>query len=273
MPDRFDLSLSPLTVLPCSPLELIEAAAEAGYAAVGLRLQPVLPSDVDVMADPQLMRAIERRLASTNLRVLDVEVFRIGPHTDVAAMVPALSYAGALGARFIQITALGLAEYRDEDEPTIVGKIAQLCELAARHQIRPVLEFMAFRGIRSLDDALRIAARVDHPSLGILVDALHLQRSGGTPAALAKVDRRLPCYVQLCDAPAAAPADLMHEARYGRLYPGEGELPLRQLLEALPPQVAVSVEAPNSARYGLPPTQRAIDGVRWTQDLLAQVKR
>ena len=87
------LSLSPLTVLPCSPLEQIDAAQAAGFDAVGLRLQPALATDLDVMSDAALQRAIERRLAATGLRVLDVEVFRVGRRTDIVAMEGALAYA------------------------------------------------------------------------------------------------------------------------------------------------------------------------------------
>src|SRR3954470_11981006 len=99
------LSLSPLTVLPCSPLEQIDAAQAAGYEAVGIRLHPVMPTDIDVMADRGLMRSIESRLAATNVRVQDVEVFRISPQTDVASWQSTFAFAGALGAKNVLITA------------------------------------------------------------------------------------------------------------------------------------------------------------------------
>src|SRR5690606_34020723 len=60
------LSLSPMTVLPCSPLEQIHAASEAGFDAIGLRLQPALETDIDIMADASLQREIERRLSKRN---------------------------------------------------------------------------------------------------------------------------------------------------------------------------------------------------------------
>jgi hypothetical protein len=71
-------------------------------------------------------------------------------------------------------------------------------------------------------------------------------------------------YYQLCDAPLAAPTglprprrlargqsldidDLALEARAARLLPGEGELPLVDIVAAMPPDIPVSVEAPNQA--------------------------
>ena len=48
--------------------------------------------------------------------------------------------------------------------------------------------------------------------------------------------------------PGAGPAsaDAVREARAARLLPGEGELPLRELLAALPDGIPVAVEAPRS---------------------------
>ena len=65
VPRVHKLSLSPLTVLPCSPVEQIDAAHKAGFDSVGLRLFPSLPTDVDVMADRPLQRDIESAVLRT----------------------------------------------------------------------------------------------------------------------------------------------------------------------------------------------------------------
>ena len=83
---------------------------------------------------------------------------------------------------------------------------------------------MAYRSVRTLSAAVAIAGRSGGG--GVLVDALHVQRCGVPLAALRAVDPALISYVQLCDAPLAAPgagpasADAMREARAGRLLPG-----------------------------------------------------
>ena len=111
---------------------------------------------------------------------------------------------------------------------------------------------MAYRSVRTLAEAVAIAGRSGGG--GVLVDALHVQRCGVPLAALRAVDPALISYVQLCDAPLAAPgagpasADAVHEARAARLLPGEGQLPLRELLAALPDGIPVAVEAPRSGR-------------------------
>ncbi|MCC6535742.1 MAG: sugar phosphate isomerase/epimerase [Burkholderiales bacterium] len=264
------LSLSPLTVLPASPLDVIDAAHAAGLDAVGLRLQPVLPTDLEVMTDAALMRAIERRLATTGLTVLDIEVFRIGARTDIAAMQPAMAFAAALGARFMLCTSGLKNEHGASADPATIAKLGELCELGARLGIRPMLEFMIFRSLGSLEDAVRMVQQVGHPNLGICLDALHLARSGGTPRSLCEVDPALIGYAQICDAPAAAPAPerIPEEARFDRLYPGEGGLPLAELLRALPPGIPLALEAPSRRHANLSPAERACAIARSMRGLL-----
>jgi sugar phosphate isomerase/epimerase len=93
----------------------------------------------------------------------------------------------------------------------------------------------------------------------VLVDALHLSRSGGGPADVAAVPAERIAYVQLCDAPAKAPPfdRLVHEARNERLHAGEGALWLDALLDALPDDIAISVEVPRSIDAGKSVAERA----------------
>src|SRR5258708_15720577 len=156
------LSLSPQTVLACSPLEHIDAAAQAGFDAVSLRLFPVSVTDVDIMSDATTRRAVELRIAEARLKVLDIEVVRATPQTNVDAVVPALEFASRLGARWLAVTAAPLDSYHPADEPSVVRCLAEICAVAERHKMRVALEFMAFRGIRTLEDAMRIVAAVEH---------------------------------------------------------------------------------------------------------------
>ena len=68
----------------------------------------------------------------------------------------------------------------------------------------------------------------------------------------------------------AASADAVHEARAARLLPGEGELPLRELLTALPDGIPVAVEAPRSAVDGGSPAEFAARARRALDFVLSQ---
>jgi sugar phosphate isomerase/epimerase len=91
---------------------------------------------------------------------------------------------------------------------------------------------------------------------------LHFSRSGGLPAHVAGIDPALLRYAQICDAGADMPGPtdtpaLIREARTGRLLPGEGVLPLKELVAVLPAQVPLAIEAPCRATAELPALERA----------------
>lgn len=268
------LSLSALTVLPCSPLEQIEAAHAAGFDGVDLRLIPGMAGDVDVMADAALRRAIEKRLAATRLRVGCVEVVRLGPDSDVTLARPALQFAGELGARGLVVTTLPPAEGRVADEAGTVRRLRELADIASRHGVRVLIEFMAYRGIvGSIGDAVRVARATGHGASGICLDALHLHRSGGTPADVARIDPALLGCLQLCDAPREAPPDLADEARNDRRYPGEGELPLRELLRQVPDDLPIGVEVPSRAQAGRSVAERALKAADTARAVIEGARR
>jgi sugar phosphate isomerase/epimerase len=78
---------------------------------------------------------------------------------------------------------------------------------------------------------------------------------------------------QLCDAPMTRPDGtdaLIAEARGGRLLPGDGELPLLNLLKALPEHTVLSVELP-SVSDKRPPLDRARAIRAATSTLLQQM--
>jgi sugar phosphate isomerase/epimerase len=137
------------------------------------------------------------------------------------------------------------------------------------------LEFAVYTGVRTLADAARMVVRSKRANASVLVDALHFSRSGGVPAHIAGVAPSLFRYAQICDASADMPgphdtAALIREARTGRLLPGEGALPLAELIAALPDGVPLAVEAPCRATAGLPALARAVRAHRALTALVDQ---
>jgi sugar phosphate isomerase/epimerase len=116
--------------------------------------------------------------------------------------------------------------------------------MAAPYGIRVDVEFMAWRVVATIQDAAALVAAAGKPNGAVLLDSVHLARSGGFPADIAGV----PCKAaQICDGPLANPVGteaLIYEARSHRLLPGDGELPLIDFLRALPSGAAISAEVP-----------------------------
>ena len=85
---------------------------------------------------------------------------------------------------------------------------------------RVAIEFLPYSGVRTLAEARALSART---GCGIVVDTLHLLRSGGRPTDLADTDDL--AVVQLADGAAEPPATaawLAEESRTARLLPGTG---------------------------------------------------
>jgi sugar phosphate isomerase/epimerase len=181
-------------------------------------------------------------------------VFTLNADTDVAQFVPALETSAEIGASFIQ------AVSEDADQARASDRLAALCDAAAHFGLRVALEFMRFRSLQTIEAASALLKAAGRANAGVLVDALHLARSGGTPAAVAAVARERIAYMQLCDGPVQSPplAELAREARNDRLPPGEGGLWLDELFDALPDDVAISMEVPRSVDVGRSAKERAI---------------
>src|SRR5581483_2847820 len=111
------------------------------------------------------------------------------------------------------------------------------------------LEFMPWTFVPDMPAASRIVAKTRSPAAGILVDALHFDRSGGRLEDLGNIPPGRLHYWQICDAPAERPATteaLMHAAREERMFPGEGGIDLVGLAKAMPPGITISIEVPTA---------------------------
>ena len=108
---------------------------------------------------------------------------------------------------------------------------------------------MAYSSVRSLGEARAFIAMAGQENAGLCLDALHFYRSDSSLEELATLDPGELVLIQFCDAAREAPSadQLRQEARGGRLYPGEGALPLREFVSALPPDRLLDIEAPCAA--------------------------
>jgi 4-hydroxyphenylpyruvate dioxygenase-like putative hemolysin/sugar phosphate isomerase/epimerase len=243
--DRHDYSLAHLTALSLSPPELVDAAAEAGYRYVGLRLTRVTPQEphYPLATDPALMRTTKVRLAATGIEVLDVELARISPDDDPRDFLRFLEAGAELGARHV------ITQLPDPDRTRKVDRFAQLCEMARPLGLTVDLEFPSWTETPDLREAVRVIRAADQPNAGLLVDLLHFARSGSSVADLRQVPAEWFHFVHVCDAPPGVPATnegLIHTARFERLFPGEGGIDVHGILDALPPGLPYALEIPRA---------------------------
>lgn len=236
-------SLAHLSVLGTTPLELIEIAADAGYDYASIRTTAVAPGEhvTPLAGDPSMVRRVVHRLADTGVRVLDVELARLGPGEEPDQYLQVFEAAAEVGARHV------IGQLPDPDRTRATDRFGYLCDLALDFGLTVDLEFPSWSETGDLATAATVVAAVDRANAGILIDTLHFFRSRSSLDQLTALPRTWFRFVQLCDAPAAAPSTvdgLIHAARSARSLPGYGGLPLPELLDRLPAG-PYSLEVPN----------------------------
>ena len=231
---RADDAIGPLSlaagVLPeFEPPEAVSAAAAAAFEMVGIWFDPETWS-------PARALEVRRRLDGSGVAALDMEPIFVTPDGDCGFEL--IDAAAAVGARNVLTVSAGL------EPPRFAERFAALCDHAAPAGITVVVEPTVLYSVSTLAAAQRVVALAARPNGAVLVDNLHLDRAGGEPiAALRQLDPALLPYAQLCDAPAeVSRPGLFDDARDGRRLLGDGDLPVREYLAALPEGIPLSLE-------------------------------
>jgi sugar phosphate isomerase/epimerase len=241
------ISLAAGTILDADPPEAIRIAHRCGYPAVGVWYDHETWST-------QRTRDVKTALGECGTTPLDIEPIMLTPTGDHGDAI--VDVALEIGADNILVAS------RDPEINRVGERLAALAQRLGKAHTRIVLEFLPILAIKTLPDAVAAVEIGSHRSIGVLIDSLHLSRAGHHPSDLQFVDPAFMPYIQLCDAPAEPPENgtsgLLHEALHGRLMPGDGGLPLRELLAAVP-NVPISLELRSERlRTDYPdPTQRA----------------
>lgn len=240
-----EYSLAYLTVLGLPPPRMVDVAAKASYAYVGLRPNAVTSDEprYPLHRDRAMLLETKRRLAATGVRVLDVELIRLTPDFDVHEQDALLDASAELGARHL------IAQGSDSNLERVTEHFAQLCDAAAQRNLTADIEFVTWTETPDLYSAAAIVRGAARSNGGLLIDTLHFSRSNDDVAELAKLPRSWFHYVQLCDAPSEPPPTrdgLIFAARNERMFPGAGGLDLRGILGALPAGIPYSLEIPTT---------------------------
>lgn len=238
------------TAMDLTPIQLIEAAAAAGYAHVSLFTNnPAVPlaghEDKFVFPNvtPQSKADVLARLSAHGLTVLNAEFFLLRPDTDLQTYAAGLELARELGAR-------NAVTHIFEPEPARAADLlGSFCDLAGQHNLTVALEFCQMTpGCKSIDQAAWFADQVGAANLGFGICPMHLVRSGGTPEKVAQYAARHVLFGQVNDGRGVHVAQTYFDEVHDRELPGAGNFPLREIFGALPPAAPVEVKIPRDSR-------------------------
>ncbi len=257
------------------PVDMVKIAAQLGCRHISLALEPMATKHIEyapwsLRSDRQLRRDLVQALGDHAIDISMGECYMILPGADFRnSAQPDLDTMRELGIRRVNMVSLV------PDIALTIDQCGALVEMARARDMETTLEFGPQMGVSHLAQALEVVQAVAQPNFRLVLDAMHFFRSGSTVADLAALDPNRIGYLQLCDVPTVCPFEhYMYEARYERLAPGEGELPLKEFLAAAPRDVVVGLEIPmlKRAQTGMSPMARLEDAVATTKTLLGELE-
>jgi sugar phosphate isomerase/epimerase len=233
------ISLASGVVPEFGPVETIHAAAAGGFDAVGLWVEPE-------QWTAQTTIDCRTALTQTGLELLDVEVIWLKPESDMTTHKRVIDIGAELGAKNVLCVA------SDPDMGGNAARLAELCRHAEGSGMRVALEFGIFTEVKNLRQAMAVLDSVAHPLRALLIDPIHVDRSGTTADEIAAVPRELLPYAQFCDAPTKRPDPdnfdaIITDAIDLREQCGEGGLDLISIYNALPDGIPLSIELRSKA--------------------------
>jgi sugar phosphate isomerase/epimerase len=268
------LAIGFLSVFALPPVQFVDLAADLGCRYISTVMQgvPLVPlgyPPFSLRDDAALRKDL---LAAMNHRGVTISLgdgFLVLPGVEMHTYSADLDALAELCVPWINAVSL------DPDLSRTFDQFAALAELAAQRGIRTAVEPVPGLTVGDLPTALAALAHVGRPDFRLLIDTMHLVRSGSSAADLAAVDPHCIGYAQLNDTTLQPRLhNYMEEAMYERMVPGEGELPLRDILAALPADVMLELEIPQRslALAGVSPIDRLRPCVDAARRLLSEVQ-
>ncbi|MCT9108682.1 sugar phosphate isomerase/epimerase [Streptomyces mirabilis] len=251
----------------------VALAADLGcrYISTALTSNPYTPSiypPFSLRDDPALRREMTAAMRDLDVSISLGEGMVVRAGADIQDRVADLEIMAELGVRRINTVSL------DPDLDRSIDQFGILAENAASLGMETTVEPSPGLTIPDLPSALDVIRQVGRPEFRLLVDTMHVVRSGSGPDDLARLDPGVIGYIQLSDAPLApAIPDYMEEAMFERMVPGTGELPLLDVLEVLPRDLVIGLEIPlrAEAMAGVGPHERVGRCVDAARGLLARL--
>jgi sugar phosphate isomerase/epimerase len=261
-----------LSMVGASLPDFIRTAAAAGARNVSLfNTLPVSfnPWNVSLLSaceDAATRRDTISAARDAGISIALMEGFPVVPDQSVAQYRRGFEVLAELGVARVSTVSFDPLWQRTVDE------MAALAEMGAEYELTVLIEPCSLFPFGKLDQVLQLIDIVAMPNLKLMIDALHIVRSGDL-AALDRLDPTLIGYVQLCDGPlrSAGYDAYMYEAAHQRLVPGAGELPLADIVRRAGPEVIMSGEVPMAAEReagvsDLDRLKNIVDGIRETLD-------
>jgi len=232
----------PSEISPFPFRDRVEAAARAGWKGMGL-----IYVDIQHTAAQIGLRDMRAILDDNGMDWVELEFLtdwfrddeRRGPSDrfrhDIFAMAEALrarnvKVAPGLGRNIAAPTAEEMRPDIDRMTEAFIG----VCQDAGAHGLNIAMEIMPFSNVATLETGRRIVETANQPNGGLLLDIWHLARGHQDFAWIRDIPAGFMHSIELDDAPAVMTAPtLWEDTIHERLLPGEGNLSVREFIDAV----------------------------------------
>ncbi|MFF0818225.1 sugar phosphate isomerase/epimerase family protein [Rhodococcus sp. NPDC003318] len=274
-----ELGVEYQTVLGLPPVEFVQVAADLGCRHISMKVaggggpdNPYGYPAYSLLEDVPLRRRFISALQDHDVSISLGEGFVVRPGHDLRDAGADLDVMAELGATRVNAVAV------DPDLPRSFDQLALFAEMAAGRGMATTTEFAKSLTVSDLPTALQAVGHVNRPDFTLLVDTMHAFRSGHGPGELVMLDDEWVGYIRLSDNTLAQRNPAYRDDSIDRRVPGEGELPLVEILAALPALPVIGVEAPmrSLAVAGTPAREcarLAVSGARSVLDAAAELRR
>jgi len=227
----FLYSLNSSTIRPVPILKKIEIAGKAGYTAIEL-----WHDDIDAhLAGGGTLAEIRHAIDDQNLDVPTTIYLKGWFETTGPEHAAELDECKRRMAQSVEVGAVHViagppAGMADHDLGA--RNYRELLEIGLAMGVKPAMEFLGFvEDINTIEDALEVVTKADHPAGTVVLDPFHIFRGGGSLESIAKLRSEQIAIMHFNDTPAAPPRTQQHDK--DRVYPGDGHLNLKRELDLL----------------------------------------
>jgi 2-keto-myo-inositol isomerase len=213
----------------------IRIAGQAGYDVIELR-----DNKLDQFLAQGTLDDVRRMLREAGVEAWTINAISrvgvdgvVGTERAVARCRELSRYAQAIECPWVLVVP-GPTEGRTDAQVMgdTLATLREMADAAAEFGISVAFEFMGFpwAAVRDVAGAWAVVQETNRPNLGIIVDTAHFYAGGSTLESIRQVDPKRLVVLHINDVEDVPKPDITDGHR---LYPGEGVIPLQDILSAV----------------------------------------
>lgn len=224
--------------------ERVEAAAAAGFSAIGLRVNDYLSA----LQREGLARADLRSILDHHaVTVYEVEAAWDWTKTTSSAHLQQLEILTQMH-HDVGFRQFNTFIFEDASRAAIVEGYAALCDVLP--EVTFGFENIGYGPVVTLSEAMEVVDHASRTNARLILDSWHFHRTGSVTQDVFLIDPTTVCSIQISDVLTDALPDMAHEARHDRQFPEAGASDLSAWLAAVIDhgiRVPISIEVVNDS--------------------------